>query len=76
MRRSCIRRFYHGHVSGGVIVLDDPVRLPDGVQVTIRPEESPPRRDPAGIAGSWADDRTAEEIIKDIHSHRSRRSKR
>jgi hypothetical protein len=64
---------YRGHVQGGVIVVDSPSRLPEGTHVLIRPERKT-LTDPSGVAGSWLDDRSAEEIIKDIRS--SRQSKR
>ena len=31
---------YRGHVENGVVVLDDPASLPDGVKVRVEPEES------------------------------------
>jgi hypothetical protein len=34
---------YRGHVEGGVVVLDEPVRLPDGTQVKVEPLEQPSR---------------------------------
>ncbi|OGJ85488.1 MAG: hypothetical protein A2268_03130 [Candidatus Raymondbacteria bacterium RifOxyA12_full_50_37] len=62
-----------GHVDNGVIILDEPVNLPNGTRVTIQSKVGKVK-DPSGIAGSWVDDRSAEEIIKDIYG--SRRSKR
>jgi hypothetical protein len=64
---------YRGHVSGGVIVLDAPAKLPDGASVLVVPEEETKIKDPTGIAGSWRDDRSAEEIIKEIHQARRSR---
>lgn len=64
---------FKGHVDNGVIVLDEPATLPDGTHVLIQPEEQE-RRDPTGIAGSWEDERTADEIIQDIYQ--ARQSKR
>jgi hypothetical protein len=32
---------YRGHIRNGAVVLDEPVRLPDGSQVLIQPVESP-----------------------------------
>lgn len=64
---------FRGHYSGGVIILDEPVSLPEGAHVLVQPDESTPAADPTGVAGSWVDDRTAEQIIEDIHE--SRRSK-
>jgi hypothetical protein len=62
-----------GHINNGAIVLDEPVKLPNGTRVTIQPKVGKVK-DPTGIAGSWIDDRSAEEIIKDIYG--SRRSKK
>jgi hypothetical protein len=62
-----------GHVDNGVIVLDEPAALPNGTHVLVQPR-SRKRRDVTGVAGSWEDERTAEEIIRDIHQ--ARRSKR
>jgi hypothetical protein len=65
---------YRGHVDGGVIVLDVPAKLPDGALVLVMPEKETKTKDPSGVAGSWVDDRTADEIIKDIRQ--SRRSRK
>jgi len=62
-----------GHIDNGTIVLDEPVKLPNGTRVLIQPKLNK-LKDPTGIAGSWIDDRSADEIIKDIYG--SRRSKR
>ena len=62
-----------GHVDNGVIILDEPVKLPNGTRVTIQ-SRTGKVKDPTGVAGSWIDDRSAEEIIKDIYG--SRRSKK
>lgn len=62
-----------GHIDNGIIVLDEPMRLPNGTRVTVQPNTGK-LKDPTGIAGSWIDDRSAEEIIKDIYG--SRRSKK
>jgi hypothetical protein len=32
---------YRGHIRNGAVVLDEPLRLPDGSQVLIHPIESP-----------------------------------
>ena len=50
-----------GVVRGNVIVPESPVGLIDGAEVEIFLLNSV---DP--ICGSWQDDRTAEEIVKDI----------
>jgi hypothetical protein len=62
-----------GHVDNGVIILDEPARLPNGMHVLVQPQIHK-KRDITGIAGSWEDERTADEIIRDIHQ--ARRSKR
>ncbi|MHB1560080.1 MAG: hypothetical protein ACYC61_21730 [Isosphaeraceae bacterium] len=30
---------YRGHIKGGVVVLDEPVSLPDGIEVKVEPVE-------------------------------------
>ena len=65
---------YRGHVSGGVIVLDAPAKLRNGSKVLILSEKESKVADPSGIGGSWIDDRSAGDIIKDIHQ--SRRSRK
>lgn len=55
-----------GRVEHGTIVLDEPVRLPEGAQVVIQ-FKKPNNNDPTGIAGSWIDNRSADEIIDDIY---------
>lgn len=63
---------YKGHVDGKVIVFDEPVQLPDGTHVLVTLEGGE-LSDPSGIAGSWDDCRTAEQIIADINA--AKRSK-
>jgi hypothetical protein len=50
---------YRGHVSNGVVVLDEPTALPDGTMVTVEPLE-------AAVAQSDAEDngRTLYESLK------------
>jgi hypothetical protein len=55
---------HRGHYSGGVIILDEPVSLPEGALVLVQPEQRTPEVDPTGVAGSRVDDRTAEQIIE------------
>jgi hypothetical protein len=62
-----------GHIDNGVIVLDEPMKLPNGTRVLIQSKDVK-IKDPSGIAGSWIDDRSADEIINDIYG--SRRSKK
>ena len=38
---------YHGHIENGRVVLDVPVALPDGAQVSVRIQEEPERADNA-----------------------------
>ena len=64
---------YRGHVHGGVIIVDGPIRMPEGTNVLIKPEKKTVS-DPTGIAGSWIDKRSPEEIVRDIHC--SRQSKK
>lgn len=35
---------YRGHVKNGMVVLDDPTALPEGLQVSVRPLKAGPRR--------------------------------
>ena len=39
---------YNGHVQNGVVVLDDPVDLPEGLKVQIEPMPTGPTESPAG----------------------------
>lgn len=64
---------FKGHVNNGIIVLDEPTKLPNGTHVLIQPQEQE-RKDPTGIAGSWEDERTAEKIVQDIYQARRSRS--
>ncbi len=59
-----------GVVRGNVIIPDSPVELIDGTEVEILLLNS---ADP--VCGSWQDNRTAEEIIKDIKSSRFSRER-
>ena len=59
-----------GVVRGNVIVPDSPVGLIEGTEVEIFLLNS---ADP--ICGSWQDDRTAEEIVKDIKGARFSRER-
>jgi hypothetical protein len=45
---------YRGHVENGVVLLDDPVRLPDGTEVSVRPVvgSHPGQSEPSGAADS------------------------
>jgi alpha-D-ribose 1-methylphosphonate 5-triphosphate synthase subunit PhnL len=64
---------FKGHVDNGVIVLDKPARLPQGTPVLVQ-VQTRKKKDSTGIAGIWHDERSANEIIKDIYQ--SRRSKK
>jgi len=64
---------FRGHVSGGMIVLDDPISLPEGTPVIIKTQNIN-NVDTSGVGGSWVDDRSADDIIKDIR--KARRSKK
>ena len=59
-----------GVVRGNVIVPDSPAGLIEGTKVEIILIDS---TDP--ICGSWQDDRTAEEIVKDIKGSRFSRER-
>ncbi len=45
---------YRGHVQNGVVLIDDPVRLPDGTEVSVRPvmDSRPGQPEPGGAADS------------------------
>ena len=52
---------YRGHIRNGAVVLDEPLRLPEGSQVLIQPVESPATlgelfRDVAGQGKDLPDD--------------------
>ena len=64
---------YKGIVKGNVVVIKKPIVLKDGTEVEIIPVEQKENID--NICGTWQDDRTAEEIIKDIRSSRFSRGK-
>jgi hypothetical protein len=38
---------YHGHIENGLVVLDVPVALPDGAQVSVQIQEEPKQADHA-----------------------------
>ena len=59
-----------GIVKGNVIIIDPSAGLADGTEVEIIPLNV---TDP--VCGSWQDDRTAEEIIKDIKNSRFSRER-
>jgi|RifCSP16_2_1023846.scaffolds.fasta_scaffold391260_2 hypothetical protein len=61
---------YKGIVKGNTIVIKTPVDLVDGTQVEIIPLN---QEDP--ICGSWHDDRSADEIIREIRNARYSRDK-
>jgi hypothetical protein len=59
-----------GHVHGNTVTIDSlGAHLEEGELVKIIPIRTRPMKKD-DIAGSWQDDRTAEEIIEDIRSSR------
>ncbi len=49
---------YRGHIENGVVVLDEPVSLPDGMEVTVLPSDDTPRgvrTTKQSIEGLWSD---------------------
>ncbi len=58
-----------GYIKHGNIVLDEPVRLPEGTHVIIKIDKSK-GIDAGKVAGIWKDDRSSKEIVKDIYSAR------
>jgi hypothetical protein len=64
-----------GHVHGNTVTIDDSsIHLEEGAIVQIIPMLTK-SKEKDDIAGSWQDDRTAEEIIEDIRSSRTSRTK-
>jgi hypothetical protein len=61
---------YKGIVKGNTIIFETPVDLADGTEVEIIPLN---QDDP--VCGTWHDDRSAEEIIRDIRAARHSRDK-
>lgn len=61
---------YKGIVKGNTIVIETPVDLADGTEVEIIPLN---QNDP--VCGTWQDDRSADEIIRDIRAARHSRDK-
>ena len=65
---------YKGKVKGHTVILDENVKLPDGLLVDIvvpKNERIQGERDSTGICGIWQDDRCAEEIIRDLKEART-----
>lgn len=62
---------YRGHVKNGVIVLDVPVQLPEGAQVTVYPmdiaaESGAPPEATAHPAATKPQSQTLAEVLKDF----------
>ncbi len=57
---------YRGHVERGVVLLDEPARLPDGTNVSVRPLKSTrrPRRHRAGARSARPKDSPAQRTSK------------
>ena len=64
---------YKGIVKGNTIIINQPGSLTDGTEVEIIPLDKKETKDP--ICGSWKDNRTADEIIKEIRSSHYSRNK-
>ena len=64
---------YRGVVKGNVIIINNADQLKDGTEVEIFPVSSSDKVDT--ICGTWEDERSAEDIIKDIRSSRYSRKK-
>ena len=65
-----------GLVKNNTIILTPPVNLPDGTVVDVIPLDNNDNNIDDPICGSWQDDRSAEEIIKDIRNSRHSRDKK
>lgn len=59
-----------GHVKNSVIVLDEPVKLPEGIKVKILISDKTLKE--SGLCGIWQDSRSADEIVDEIISSRSK----
>lgn len=62
---------FSGHAENNVIILDDQIKLPDGIKVTVTLTKPAPQKASSGLCGIWQDDRPVEEIIRDITGSRS-----
>lgn len=59
-----------GHVKNSVIVLDEPVNLPEGIKVKIMISDKTLEK--SDLCGIWQDSRSADEIVNEIISSRSK----
>jgi hypothetical protein len=55
-RRNDANMGYRGTVKGNVVILDEGVRLPEGLQVDIVPVEEPRPGSPAALLEVWGSD--------------------
>ena len=59
-----------GHIKDNQVLLDENIRLPDGVRVEIRvPDETTTQE--SGLCGIWKDSRRVEEIVEEVISSRT-----
>jgi len=61
---------YRGIVKGNIVTLEATAHIADGTRVEIIPID---QADP--ICGIWQDDRTAEEIVRDLRNSRRSRDR-
>lgn len=61
---------YRGKVHGKVIVLEDPVELPEGTLVEVEVVLSD-SGSTSGLSGIWEDDRGPDEIVRQIREGRT-----
>lgn len=59
-----------GHVKNNTIVLDEPVKLPEGIKVKIMISDKTLKK--SGLCGIWQDSRSADEIVDEIITSRSK----
>ncbi len=58
-----------GHVKDNVIILDKPIKLPEGMKVRIMISDKTLKK--SGLCGIWQDSRSADEIVNEIILSRS-----
>jgi len=59
-----------GHVRNNVIILDKPIKLPEGIRVRIVISDKTLKE--SGLCGIWQDSRPADEIVDEIISSSSK----
>ncbi len=65
------QQIFQGHVKNNTIFLDDPVQLPEGLQVKIILFPLQVSSPTSGLCDIWQDVREANEIIEEIYLART-----